>query len=95
MLCTIQANPAVKQNDWSWMHNGKVIGYGDSLTLLDLTTWDSGIYECLAQNDAGLKKNKTDIEVACKSGYFYLYFVFTSLTTIVSIFVIWNNKYQN
>lgn len=66
LSCTVDANPLLDLSDWTWKHNGRIISHGNDLTLDTLTKMDSGIYECIANNTAGVKSTLIEFEVSCK-----------------------------
>lgn len=67
LWCTIDAHPNILESNWVWKHNGKVIGSTNQLFISKLSRFDTGSYECSAKNEAGLRSNKTDVLVECKS----------------------------
>ena len=67
--CSIESNPNILSKDWTWKHNGQIIGSSNMLHLHNVTHLQSGIYECVASNKVGRKSNSTSISVLCKSRY--------------------------
>ena len=65
LSCLIQANPRIISRNWIWKHSGQIIGSSHKLSLRNVSTLNSGIYECIARNNAGNKSNTTKIAVLC------------------------------
>lgn len=66
LSCLTDAHPTLTTQNWVWKHNGKLISYGSNLSLPYLTPLNTGLYECFAMNEAGLRSNETSILVECK-----------------------------
>lgn len=66
LSCFIASNPSIDEKNFLWKHGGKFVSHGHTLLLTNLTSLNSGIYQCSAVNDAGLTLNSTEVEVSCK-----------------------------
>ena len=73
LTCFIQANPHIINKNWIWKHNGHIIGTSNMLSLHDVSTLNSGIYECIARNKVGNISNTTEIAVICMLNSLLLY----------------------
>lgn len=69
LTCHINANPLIKAIDWDWKFNGKTISHNNYLPLTNVSAEDTGMYECVAENQVGVTSDKTSIAVQCMFHY--------------------------
>ena len=54
------------QTPESTLPDGTLVSKGLDLVLADLGEYDSGVYECTAENDAGTEIKALAVQVMCK-----------------------------
>lgn len=64
MQCFADMFPAATSIEW--MKDGKKLSQGATLSLNDVQMKDSGTYQCIVMNEAGLKFNSTQLELSCR-----------------------------
>ncbi|XP_057298458.1 hemicentin-1-like isoform X2 [Hydractinia symbiolongicarpus] len=62
MQCFVDMFPAATSMEW--MKDGKKLSQGATLSLNDVQMKDSGTYQCIVMNKAGLKFNSTQLELS-------------------------------
>ena len=75
MFCEVESTPPVY---FKWWKNGNVLNHSSSTIILKINRNDSGIYQCQAGNDAGIKSsNEHPLNVMCEFQIQFFYFIET------------------